>query len=106
MSAKKAFVALAVLLAAAGASAQEATCVDRNFGRATPSDKTRAEVRAELRTEIAQARARGETIPALSGEATVVTKPPAAVAMARSREDVRREVAEGAGLSRSDRMGC
>ncbi|HWP20135.1 MAG TPA: DUF4148 domain-containing protein [Burkholderiaceae bacterium] len=85
MFAKKTLVALAATLAAAGAFAQEATAIDRDFATATPSVKTRAEVRAEL----AQARARGEVIPALVGEASVAPTQPTAVA--RTREEVRRE---------------
>lgn len=97
MSTKNALVVLAAALAVGGAYAQEATALEQSTAQATPSMKTRAQVRAE----VLAARERGEAIPALAGEATVF--PEQATAVARSREDVRREAGRALRERRSER---
>jgi hypothetical protein len=90
---------------AAGAYAGEANDFDQTWTRESPSVKTRAEVRAEL----AQARANGEQLAAFSGESSVLpTAAPtasalrgggqqrhgAAAASAKTRAEVKAELAQ------------
>ncbi|AKJ30112.1 DUF4148 domain-containing protein [Caldimonas brevitalea] len=63
---KNLIVALMTTFAAAGAFAGEANDFDQTWTLELPSVKTRAEVKAEL----AQARARGEQLAVFSGEAS------------------------------------
>ncbi|MCW7539395.1 DUF4148 domain-containing protein [Aquabacterium sp. A7-Y] len=89
MNAKKTLIVAAMTaFAAAGAFAGEANDFDQTWTREAQSLKTRAEVKAEL----AQARAQGEQLAVFSGEATVLPAQ-AATATARSREDVKQETA-------------
>ncbi|MCW7539975.1 DUF4148 domain-containing protein [Aquabacterium sp. A7-Y] len=87
MNAKKNLIAvLMTAFAATGAFAGEANDFDQSWTGEAQSVKTRAEVKAEL----AQARAQGEQLAVFSGEATVLPAQ-AATATARSREDVKQE---------------
>ncbi|WP_169787987.1 DUF4148 domain-containing protein [Caldimonas brevitalea] len=87
MNAKKTvIVAVMTAFAAAGAFAGEANDDDQTWTRQSASVKTRAEVKAEL----AQARAEGEQLAVFSGETTVLP-PQTGGALARSRQDVKQD---------------
>ncbi|MCW7536829.1 DUF4148 domain-containing protein [Aquabacterium sp. A7-Y] len=98
MNAKKTLiVAVMTAFSAAGAFAGEANDFDQTWTRELPSVKTRAEVKAEL----AQARAQGEQLAVFSGEASVF--PDAArTATAHRGEDKQLQGAVASGKTRAE----
>jgi len=91
MNAHKTLIAALMTVAAAtSAFAGEANDDDQTWTRQAPSVQTRAEVKAEL----AQARAQGQQLAVFSGEASVFLEP-GRTATARNREDVKRETIGG-----------
>lgn len=87
MNVKKSLVVAAVsAFAAAGAFAQEVTAEELAFPSSVAATKTRAEVKAEL----AAARAQNGRLSVFSGEATAFPQEQA-TSVTRSRADVRNE---------------